>query len=74
MPADIDFLAESKKLIPTKAGCYDCDWATQVAPCRAAAEKHREENPTHLVWMVSTPTGTEITGAHDRMTLDASIE
>lgn len=61
MPSDTDYVAESKKLTPATAGCYDCDWTTKESPCRGAMEKHREENPTHWVWQTATPNGLAMT-------------
>ncbi len=66
-----DYIAEAEKLTPAVAGCYDCNWTERGPSCAVAMEKHREEHPTHWVWWKSTPTGTDVTGAHER--LDPSV-
>ncbi len=65
-----NYAAEAKKMIPAMAGCYDCNWTAKGTGCRDAAEKHREEQPTHWIWYELTPTGTEITGAHEQIAPD----
>ncbi len=45
-------------MIPSEAGCYDCEWETKGVDSRQDAAAHRQANPTHFTWVNSKPPGT----------------
>jgi len=58
MKREIDYAAEVGRMIPSEAGCYDCEWETKGVDSRQDAAAHRQANPTHFTWVNSKPPGT----------------